>query len=90
MPELHSFWLRELSHVLNDYGFLSHDLVQGPRCVQDLRHAFPICEMWSSIKSFDAEKPFVPIMGLVVEVRNCLQVAIVGTKRGPISEKARM
>jgi hypothetical protein len=42
------------------------------RYVQNLRRAFPVREMWSPVESVDAEKSFVPFVGLVVEVRDSL------------------
>jgi len=60
MPELHSFRLRGLSHVLYHRSLLSHDFAQRPLYVRNLRHAFPVREMWSPAKSFNAEKSLVP------------------------------
>ena len=89
MPELHSFRFRELSHVLYDRSLLSHDFAQRQRYIQNLRHALPVRETWFPVKSFDPEKFFISFARLVVEVRDPVQVSIVGIQESPISEKAR-
>src|ERR1700757_4339919 len=83
MPELHSLRFRQLSHVLYDRSLLSHDFAQCPGYIKNLRHAFPVREMWFSVKSFDPEKSFISFARLVVEVRDPLQVLIVGIQKRP-------
>src|ERR1700751_3320285 len=83
MPELHSFRFRELSHVLYDRSPLPHDFAQRPRYIQNLRHAFPVREMWFSVMSFDPKKFFISFASLVVEGRDSLQVLIIGIQKRP-------
>jgi hypothetical protein len=66
-----------LSHVLDDRSFLSENLVQGTPDILNLRHVFPIRELWPPVKSFDSEKPPVSLVSFVAEVRDSLETSII-------------